>query len=74
MPVGPRTNKILAGGIKDTGQPLPYRSDDAVDKVVGKRRRAVQLGTAFFGWPLWERYRTWTQHLDDVAQKRKGEK
>jgi hypothetical protein len=35
---------------------LPYREDAAVDKVVGKKRAAVQIGTAFWDWPLWRRY------------------
>jgi hypothetical protein len=74
MPVGRKNDKVLGGGLKDTGQVMPYRDDKVVDRIVGEKRNAQQIGTSFFGWPLWQRYRTWCQHLDDVAEKRKGEK
>jgi hypothetical protein len=53
---------------------LPYRPEEAIDKAVGKRRNAQQVGTAFFSWPLWRHYRTWVQHLDDVAERREKDK
>ena len=68
-----RHNKYLVGGIRDTGQQLPYRDPNAVDGIVGKKRNAYQVGTGFFEWPLWQHYRTWVQYLDEVASK-KGKK
>lgn len=69
MPIGPRYDKYLKRGIVDTGKELPFRPEDAIDRDLGKRRHAYQIGTSFWGWPLWERYRTWHQYMAEKVKK-----
>lgn len=49
---------------------LPYRDPLFVDKVVGKIRKAVQVGTGFWEWPLWKAHPTWAQYNEQLAQER----
>ena len=48
--------RLLDGGVRDTGANLPYRDESVVDRIVGVRRKAQQIGTAFYDWPLWQAY------------------
>lgn len=49
---------------------LNYRDPNIIDTIVGKARRAVQIGTAFFDWPLWRAYPTWHQYDEQIAIER----
>jgi hypothetical protein len=67
-----KPDKSLSGGITDTGVTLPYRDSTVVDTIVGKRRRAQQVGTGFYEWPLWKAYPTWNQFNELLAKDRKA--
>ena len=49
---------------------MPYRDPTAVERIVGKRRKAVQIGTGFYPWPLWQAYPTWQQYNEQLANER----
>jgi hypothetical protein len=51
-------------------KPLPFRAEADVDKDLNPRRKAQQIGTGFFEWPLWRAFPTWPQHLERVAAAR----
>jgi hypothetical protein len=61
------TDKPIRG---DEPYPIPYRDPLTVEKIVGKIRKAVQIGTAFFDWPLWRAYSTWDQYNEQLAVER----
>jgi hypothetical protein len=65
-----KPGKLLSGGISDTGRTLPPREVTAVDRIIGLRRRAVQIGTSFFDWPIWKAYPTWHQYNQQIADER----
>ena len=65
-----KPNKLGPGVLRDTGQVLPYRDPQAVERIVGKVRKAVQIGTGFFEWPIWKAYPTWNQFNEQLAQER----
>lgn len=69
-----KPGRILKGGISDTGKPLPDREVTLVDVVLGMRRRAVQIGTAFFSWPIAQAYPTWHQFQQQIAEERQAAK
>jgi hypothetical protein len=51
-------------------KPLPYRAESDVDRDLNPRRKAQQIGTGFFEWPLWRAFPTWPQHLERAALTR----
>ena len=67
-----KPGRLLKGGISDTGKPLPPREVTSVDIVLGMRRRAVQVGTAFFEWPLWKAYPSWHQFQQQISEEREA--
>jgi hypothetical protein len=64
-----KTDKPIRG---DEPIPIPYRDPGAVERIVGKIRRAVQVGTGFYAWPLWQRYPTWHQYNQQLADEREA--
>jgi hypothetical protein len=50
--------------------PLPYRAETDVDRQLNPRRKAQQIGTGFFEWPLWRAFPTWPQQLERAALAR----
>lgn len=68
-----KPNRSLEGGIIDTGKPLPFRDEQVVDSVIGRRRKTPpSLGTGFYDWPLWQRYPTWQQFWELLAKEREA--
>ena len=58
------------GVLRDTGSQLPYRDPLAVERIVGRIRKAVQVGTAFWDWPICKAFPTWNQFHEQLAQER----
>lgn len=57
--------------LRDTaGKPLPFRDPTTVERLIGKRRRAQQIGTGFYEWPLWQAHPTWHQFHDAIDAER----
>jgi hypothetical protein len=54
----------------DTTVVLPYRDPTVIERLVGKKRAAVQIGTGFWEWPLWQAYPTWCQFNEQLANER----
>lgn len=60
------------GGVKilqQGGENFPFRDPKAIETIVGKRRRAVQIGTGFWDWPLWTAHPTWHQVQEQLARE-----
>ena len=60
------------GGVKilqQGGENLPFRDPKVIETIVGKRRRAVQIGTGFWDWPLWTAHPTWHQVQEQLAKE-----
>lgn len=66
-----RPNKytIGAGTVVGTGRELGFRDPTVVETIVGKRRKAMQIGTGFFEWPLWTAFPTWHQVQGKLRNK-----
>lgn len=64
-----KTDKPIRG---DEPFPIPYRDPLTIERIVGKIRKAVQLGTGFYDWPLWKRYPTWHQYNQQIADEREA--
>ena len=62
--------RITKGVISDTGKQLPFREQAFVDRIVGLKRKAVQMGTGFWEWPLWRAYPTWDLFNKMLAEER----
>jgi hypothetical protein len=56
--------------IRGTGAPLPYRDPQRIDAAVGTKRKAFQMGTAFWNWPIWQAYPTWHQFQKQISEER----
>jgi hypothetical protein len=65
-----RFKRVLEGGVVDTGLQLPHRPEYHVDAIVGKRRKAQQIGTGFYEWPLWKAHPSWDQLQHELAKKK----
>jgi hypothetical protein len=64
-----KTDKPIRG---DEPFPIPYRDPVTVEKIIGKIRKAVQVGTGFFEWPLWRAHPTWHQFHDELNAEREA--
>jgi hypothetical protein len=62
--------RLAAARVSLPAPPMPYRADTDVDRDLNPRRKAQQIGTGFFEWPLWRAFPTWPQHLERVALAR----
>lgn len=51
---------------------LVYRDPEAIERDVGKKRKAQQVGTSFFDWPLWQRYPSRVQFDEQLAAEREA--
>jgi hypothetical protein len=67
-------DRYLNGGISNTGEQLPYRDSGVVDVIVGVKRKAVQVGTAFWNWPIWQAYPQWHQFQQQISEEREQAK
>ena len=56
-----KPGKLLTGGVRDSGAVMPHRDETVVRQIIGTVRKAVQIGTAFFSWPIAQAYPTWHQ-------------
>jgi hypothetical protein len=65
-----KPQKPMSGGIIHHEPPMPHRDEGAVRAIIGVARKAVQVGTAFFDWPIWQRYPTWHQFQKSIAEER----
>lgn len=65
-----KPDHLTKGVVRDTGKQLPFREQEFVDRVVGLKRKAVQMGTGFWEWPLWRAYPTWDLFHKMLADER----
>ena len=49
------------------GLEMHYRDPGVIEGIVGRQKKAVQIGTGFWEWPLWKAYPTWTQWQERIA-------
>lgn len=64
----PKYEALFLDGVEH----LPFRDPSAIERIVGVVRKAVQLGTGFYDWPLWQRYPTWQQYNQQISDEREA--
>ena len=65
-----KLGKLRNDGVGEHGAVMPHRDEAVVRQIIGTVRKAVQIGTAFFSWPIAQAYPTWHQFQQQIAEER----